>query len=150
MAALMFSFDLTVSTFELDYEKRILATKRADVSLLENYLDFPPALFLPSTQKCDSILAGYDKYDTRSGMPYNATHPFTVWLIENQKVLQTKAPGIYNQIIIKLMNGFNLIRRINESLNRLRQIPKLEIEVFRDLSHDDFCTISSDWEYWFV
>jgi hypothetical protein len=150
MAALMYRFNLVVDTFQLDYERRILAIKSANVSVLEDYLDFPPALFLPSTQKCDSILAGYDKYGLRSGKPYSATHPFAVWLIHNRKLLQTKAPGIYTQIILILINGFDIVRHINESLNRLRQIPKLGIEVFRDLSHDDFCTISSDMEYWDV
>ncbi len=72
MAALMFRFNLAVSTFEWNYKRRILVTKSADGYILENYLDFPPGLFLPSMQKCDSILAGYDEYGIRSEKPYNA------------------------------------------------------------------------------
>lgn len=150
MAALLCCFSLTVSSFGLDYERRIFVTKRADASELEKYLAFPPALFLSGTPDCDPFLSGYDRFGLRSGKPYNVAHPFSVWLIHNREVLQNRAPGIYTQIIVRLINGFDIVQRINESLNRLRKIPKLGTEVFRDLSHDDFFTVSSDLDYWFV
>ena len=73
--------------------------------------------------------------------PYNALHPFSKWLIQNQIALQKFVPGIYNQIINQLQLEENVIDRVNTSLSLLRKIPYLRIEIPQDLTLDDFLII---------
>lgn len=147
-AALMLNFNLTVSFLGLDNEQSVFITKRTISRVPEIYLDFPPALFLPSSQNDSSILSCCDKYTYRSFAPYNEAHPFSAWLMNNHTELQAKAPDIYFTLIGILTQGLDIIERIDECLHQLHNIPKLGVKIFRDLSADDFLKNPSDLDYW--
>lgn len=54
---------------------------------------------------------------------YNPNHPFSQWLIKNQKKLIEKVPGIYNSMIDKMIFGVReteILEFLNASLKRLQ------------------------------
>ena len=54
---------------------------------------------------------------------YNPNHPFSQWLIKNQKELIEKVPGIYNSMIDKMIfseNKTDVLDFLNASLKRLQ------------------------------
>lgn len=143
MAALISNFNLEIAAFECYNDRRILVTRKDSPFNLDKYLDFPPALFMSVVQKDGSVLSGCDKLLLNSNFPYNEAHPFSNWLICNRETLQCKVPGIYSQMILKLISGNEIIQSINKNLDQLRRIPKLGVEVFRDLTVDDFYVYTS-------
>ena len=138
MAVLLQRFDVKIASIDRKGIS-ICLKKKSEDSALGGLLDFPPALFLPpSTNNITSLSNLYDGYNYRDRETYNSAHPFSGWLIQNQSLLQRKVPGIYRRMIRYLKNGGDIIKNMNAVLSQLRQIPHLGIEVYRDLTRDDF------------
>ena len=54
---------------------------------------------------------------------YNPKHPFSQWLIKNQKELIEKVPGIYNSMIDKMIfsdDENEILKSLNEKLEQLQ------------------------------
>ena len=138
MAVLLQRFDVKIASIDRKGIS-ICLKKKSEDSALGGLLDFPPALFLPPSTNNITILSNlYDGYNYRDRETYNSAHPFSGWLIQNQSLLQRKVPGIYRRMIRYLKNGGDIIKNMNAVLSQLRQIPHLGIEVYRDLTRDDF------------
>lgn len=84
--------------------------------------EFPVMLFFscidePSKFGCIGILHEECKY-------YNKNHPFSQWLIANQKELMEKVPGVYNDMIKTMVEGKDateIMNFLNKSLESLKK-----------------------------
>ena len=67
---------------------------------------------------------------------YNPKHPFSQWLIKNQKELIEKVPGIYHSMIDKMIFGVDMtdiLEFLNASLKRLQTYQHNLFEITDDL-----------------
>lgn len=145
IVVLLQRFDLRI-LFSQKQRTSIYILEKRNAAIQEQLSAFPPGLFIPPLTGDVTHLGVYflfgDNYCSR--IPYNASHPFSEWVIKNRAILQNSVLGMYNQIIKQLQDGENLIENINASLARLRQIPHLGIEIPGDLTIDDFLVIGTD------
>ena len=143
IAALMQKFTLRIMSYHGGVTSICVIDKSCS-TFSKTFSAFPPALFLPPSKNNFVVFTAYVRLRNACLYPYNAEHPFSKWLIQNQSVLQRSVPGLYNQIILRLQSGDALIDRINSLLSQLRQIPPLGIDIAADLTIDDFLIISDD------
>lgn len=143
MAALLHQFDLKVD-YTNGQEIIIYVVKKDNTTIKEKLLPFPPCLFMPPFSDDCTAMGVYSMSKIIEDLPYNATHPFSQWLIQNGVALQKRVPGIYSQIINQLLHVYNIIENINTSLSVLRTIPNLGIEITKDLTLDDFIVYELD------
>lgn len=136
MAALLQQFDLKAD-FTNDQKIIIYVVKEDNTTLKEKLLPFPPCLFVPPFSD-DCTAMGVSTPWAIIDLPYNASHTFSQWLIQNGDALQKRVPGIYSQIINQLQQIDKRIENTNASLSVLRTIPNLGIKVPQDLTLDDF------------
>lgn len=120
------------------YRQRIVyIEKKQPSSYEESYLELPPGLFLPpinlETKKLALIHSG-----TISKLVYNAEHPFSIWLLKNQKMLRAQFSGLYDMMIAALHSSFldRNVGSLNFALARLRQSPRAPKGIPDDLSLD--------------
>ena len=132
-------FDLMIE-FPEEGKFYIVICKKGTVSNFDELLNFPPSLILPAVLK-DELHLTYSlgNYHYMMGSCiYNKNNIFSKWIIKNQDILQEKVPGIYQQIIKCMLYPNKFIENINAILKHLRQIPKLGIEIAKDLTEGDF------------
>ena len=80
--------------------------------------EFPVKLFFSFDDKSKFAMLNYSYVN-----PYNKKHPFSQWLIKNQKELIEKVPGIYNSMIDKMIfseSKTEVLDFLNASLKRLQ------------------------------
>ncbi len=120
------------------YQERIIYIEKKQTCLYEeSHLELPPGLFLhpikPTAKKLALIHEGIV-----GKLVYNAEHPFSIWLLKNQKVLQRDFTGLYNMMIAALSSSLfdRAVESLNFSLAKLRHSPQFPMEVPDDLSLD--------------
>lgn len=142
LAVLAWKFSLSIDSFCWKKDLVKISKKKPELSD-DRFLDFPPALFLPTDDNKLVSLGGFDGTTTPINAVYNIGHPFSKWLLKNREILEKKVPVLYRNIIAALRHtdtgGFsNTIDRINSILSTLRHHPFLRIEITPDLTPEDF------------
>lgn len=148
LSVLLRSFDLKISRMDpTDFS--VCLMKKLPGSSSDEMPLFTPAMFLypchDDITKLSLMLTHPDSDVQDSYCPYNASHPFSRWLIRNRDTLEKYVPGIYQQIIAKMFEGRGLIRNINLLLEQLRCLGHLGIKIADDLTEDDFCVVKIGW-----
>lgn len=144
LAMLMKYFDLKID-FSGPEESCIVVLEKGTVLNFDKFLSFPPALILPAISEDELHLTHKtNRYYRWNYTIYNVNNVFSRWMIQNQGVLQEKVPGIYQQLIKCLLYPNEFMDNINAILKHLRQIPKLGIEIAKDLTEDDFIQLEGD------
>ncbi len=118
------------------YDEKIFHIGKKESWLyLQSHLDLPPGLFLYPLKPNTNVLV-FRNFDNLFGSCsiYNAGHPFSVWLLKNQEMLQNEFPGVYHVMVAALKS--NSIHTINSALAKLRQFSRFPIEIPDDLSLD--------------
>ncbi len=92
---------------------------------------FPPTFFLTPETQTHRLTNSY--LDYRIG--FNRSHPLSRFLIDNAPQLQQKVPGIFQELLRSLAEDppDKMVPVINDLLNRLKQVPNLDIAVPRSL-----------------
>lgn len=141
LSILLRSFDLQINQMDSD-GITICAVKKKSNALSDETSFFYPGLFLyphkDSITKLGVLVLYADSDIAFSFAPYNASHPFSRWLLQNREVLEKSVPGIYYQILRQLWYGRNLIKHINLLLGQLRSLSHLKIKIADDLSEEEF------------
>lgn len=141
ISVLLHLFDLRIEQMGPDRVTICAVKKKPDV-LPDETSFLRPGLFLyPNKENITklSMLVLYADSDiSYCCAPFNASHPFSCWLLQNRAMLEKSVPGIYYQMISQLWYGRNLIKNVNLLLGQLRSLGHLKIKIADDLSEDDF------------
>lgn len=133
LAALKRRFTIWIEFSNIWDGRMILKSGKSDLGEFPVILFFHPAEMNTVLGRIGGLGVNY----------YNQEHRFSMWLIKNQKELQDKVPGMYNNILTTMILEEEIpaiVKDLNDILDRLKQFPGNPFNIAQELylSESDF------------
>lgn len=108
-------------SLRLDTKEDKLIAEKVDTSTIIEAYDFYPPMFF--------VEYDTDKIIRHTDNPINKKHPFSIWLINNTRLLAEKHPGLLENIKQNLATRSFRSYRINTLIKNINQILQILIEI---------------------